>query len=62
MSDTGLGPHHPKTKTTIVISRAALTWLRKQALEAADVTGGGRLSHSEILERLIRKAATSNDS
>lgn len=51
-----LGPHHPKVRTTVLLSRAALIYLRRVALDEAE-RDGGKPSVSAVLERLTRDAA-----
>lgn len=50
---SGIGPAFPKVTTTIVISRAAWAWLKRQAADDAE-RESGKPSASAVLERLIR--------
>lgn len=46
----------PRVRTTLVLSAAALNWLRRQAMEDA-IRDGGRPNLSAVIERLIRQSA-----
>lgn len=58
MSDTGIGPPHPKQRVEFVLSRAAVRYLYRQALDEQD-RNGGRIDRSATLEAIIRRFADS---